>query len=57
MSTDHLKNWAGNLTYAAEKVCYPANVEELQGMVTRWPSVRALGTRHSFNEIADTSGV
>jgi len=35
VSTDHLKNWAGNLTYAAEKVCYPANVEELHDPTQR----------------------
>ncbi|MEO5781296.1 MAG: FAD-binding protein [Arthrobacter oryzae] len=55
MSTHHL-NWAGNQTYSAEKIFEPATVDEVQGLVARWPRVRALGTRHSFNDIADTSG-
>ncbi len=55
MSTNHV-NWAGNATYSAEAILEPATVDELQGMVARWPRVRALGTRHSFTDIADTSG-
>ena len=55
MSIDHV-NWAGNVTYSAEAFLEPATVDELQGLVARWPRVRALGTRHSFTEIADTSG-
>ena len=49
-------NWAGNLTYSAEAVLEPATVDELQGLVARLPRVRALGTRHSFTDIADTPG-
>lgn len=56
MSTEGM-NWAGNLTYRAERVYYPTSIGELQGLVNRSPRVRALGTRHSFNEIADTTGV
>ena len=55
MSTNHV-NWAGNVTYRPEAILEPTTVEELQGMVARWPRVRALGTRHSFTDIADTSG-
>jgi xylitol oxidase len=55
VSTNHM-NWAGNLTYSAEAIFEPATVAELQGLVAQWPRVRALGTRHSFNDIADTSG-
>jgi xylitol oxidase len=50
-------NWARNLTYRAEKISHPKNVDELQELIVRTPRVRALGTRHSFNEIADTPGV
>ena len=49
-------NWAGNLTYTAEATFEPKTVDELQGLVARFPHVRALGTRHSFTDIADTSG-
>lgn len=50
-------NWAGNLTYRAVTRRRPASVEELQDVVSSARRVRALGSRHSFNAIADTSGV
>ena len=49
------RNWAGNYTYRAEKLHRPQTLEELQEIVTKAPSVHALGSRHSFNEIADSS--
>ncbi|WP_231604445.1 D-arabinono-1,4-lactone oxidase [Salinibacterium sp. SWN139] len=51
-----LTNWAGNLSYIAETIEQPTTVVEVQEIVARWPRVRALGTRHSFSDIADTSG-
>lgn len=48
-------NWAGNYTYHAQKLITPASVEELQAIVNRATKLRALGTRHSFNAIADSS--
>jgi xylitol oxidase len=54
MSTPE-RNWAGNYTYRAEKLHRPQTLEELQEIVTKAPSVRALGSRHSFNDIADSS--
>ncbi|MGA8987952.1 FAD-binding protein [Aeromicrobium sp.] len=50
-------NWAGNLTYHATALHQPCSIEELSALVTAAPSVRALGSRHSFNAIADTTGV
>lgn len=50
-------NWAGNLTYGASALLEPASVDELCAAVASAPRVRALGTRHSFNRIADTTGV
>lgn len=49
-------NWAGNLTYSAETVLHPTSATEVQQLVAQWPHVRALGTRHSFTDIADTPG-
>jgi xylitol oxidase len=49
------RNWAGNYTYRAEKLHRPQTLEELQEIVTKAPSVHALGSRHSFNDIADSS--
>jgi xylitol oxidase len=51
-----LMNWAGNLAYRAASVHSPTSVAELQDLVGRLPRVRALGTRHSFNTIADSPG-
>ncbi|HEU4896211.1 MAG TPA: D-arabinono-1,4-lactone oxidase [Actinomycetota bacterium] len=51
-----LTNWAGNLTYSADSVHHPASVVEVQELVARLPRVKALGTRHSFNTIADSPG-
>ena len=51
-----LTNWAGNHTYDAERVHQPTTVEELQQIVAAADRVRALGTRHAFTDLADTSG-
>lgn len=49
-----LKNWAGNLIYSADKIHCPKTVEEVQEIVLQCRKLRALGSRHSFNEIADS---
>lgn len=49
-----LKNWAGNLTYSTEKVHYPIQVGEVQELVQNYDKIKALGSRHSFNRIADS---
>ncbi|MGW0084968.1 FAD-binding protein [Streptomyces sp. NPDC003393] len=46
-------NWAGNIAYTAEEVRRPASVEELRAVVAGSAAVRALGSGHSFNAIAD----
>ncbi|HUK71048.1 MAG TPA: FAD-binding protein [Streptosporangiaceae bacterium] len=50
-------NWAGNVVYRADRIERPRTVEELQHLVAANERVRALGTGHSFNRIADSSGV
>ncbi|MGW0564532.1 FAD-binding protein [Streptomyces sp. NPDC003016] len=49
-------NWAGNIRFGAQRLRVPTSVEELQELVAGSRSVRALGTGHSFNAIADTRG-
>jgi alditol oxidase len=49
-------NWAGNIAYGASAFRVPTSVEELQSMVAAADKVRAVGSRHSFNLIADTNG-
>ena len=51
----HLKNWAGNLEYSTDRVYYPKTVEEVQEVVKKCSKLRALGSRHSFNKIADST--
>lgn len=50
-------NWGGNLRYAASGLVQPASVAELQRVLPALPAPRALGSRHSFSRVADTSGV
>lgn len=50
-------NWAGNLVYSAGTIHRPTSLEELQGLVASSPALRPLGTRHSFNDLADGSAL
>ncbi len=52
---DTRKNWSGNFTYSTDRLDMPASVEEVQAIVKRATKLRALGTRHSFNSIADST--
>jgi xylitol oxidase len=47
-------NWAGNVVYTAERVHKPTSVAELRELVATAPRIRVLGSRHSFNAIADS---
>ncbi|MDT0345884.1 FAD-binding protein [Streptomyces litchfieldiae] len=49
-------NWAGNVTFGAARVHRPAALDELRKIVAGAARVRALGTGHSFNRVADTDG-
>ncbi|MBB6671582.1 FAD-binding protein [Cohnella nanjingensis] len=50
------RNWAGNYKYSAAELLVPESVEQAQEMVARSSRIKVLGTRHSFNGIADTTG-
>ena len=54
--SERLTNWAGNITFSARRIHRPASLPELQRLVAGSEHVRALGTGHSFNRLADTSG-
>jgi xylitol oxidase len=47
-------NWAGNYTYRAARLHIPQTIEQIQEIVSRSNKVKALGSRHSFNDIADS---
>src|SRR5258707_11301976 len=49
------RNWAGTYTYQAQKLHRPRTVEQVQQIVAKAASVHVLGSRHSFNDIADSS--
>jgi alditol oxidase len=49
------ENWSGNITYSTERVYTPASVDDVQDVVKRCDKLRALGSRHSFNTIADSN--
>ena len=50
-------NWAGSHIYRAIELITPRSIDELRSIVAGEPRVRALGSRHSFTDLADTSGV
>src|SRR6476620_531124 len=49
-------NWAGNYTYRAAAIHYPETIEQLQETVRKATRIKALGSTHSFHDIADTTG-
>ena len=55
MGSINLQNWAGNYSYQANNIYYPESLEQLQEIVRQATKIKALGTRHSFNDVADTT--
>jgi xylitol oxidase len=49
-------NWAGNVSFSAARFHQPGSVADLQRLIAEATRVRALGTGHSFNRVADTTG-
>ena len=49
-------NWAGNLIYSAKNLVAPQSVEQAQETVRSADKIRVIGSRHCFNDIADTTG-
>ena len=49
-------NWTGNYRYQAARVHRPHTLDQLRELVARSSKIKALGTRHSFNDVADTTG-
>jgi xylitol oxidase len=53
--SDRLKNWAGNLEYSTEKLTTANSLEVAQAFVRKQQKFKVLGTRHCFNDIANSS--
>jgi xylitol oxidase len=51
---DEMRNWAGNYKYSTDRLHEPESIEQVQKLVTQYNSLKVLGTRHSFNGIADS---
>jgi xylitol oxidase len=52
---EKLKNWAGNFEFSTERVATATSLEQVRDFVKRESRLRALGTRHCFNRIADSA--
>ena len=50
-------NWSGNVQFASTRCDAPASLPEVQAVVGGSAKVRAIGSAHSFNRLADTNGV
>ena len=53
-ATSVRKNWAGNYQYQAKNLYKPTSVAEVQLLVKKSGKIKALGSRHCFNNIADS---
>lgn len=51
-----LSTWAGSHVFTGGPVVQPRNLDELVGIVASSRKVRAIGSRHSFHDIADSPG-
>ena len=54
-ATSTERNWAGNYTYSARTLHHPTSLDQVREIVAKATQVRVLGSRHSFNDIADSS--
>jgi alditol oxidase len=54
-SEGKLTNWAGNLEYGTNRVYSAQSLEDVRKFVKERSKLKVLGTRHCFNDIADTS--
>ena len=48
-------NWAGNVAYRAERLHRPTTVDQVRSIIAAAPRIRVLGSRHSFNDMADSA--
>jgi len=51
---ERLRNWAGNVEYSTDRVQTFDSLEQLQDCVKKEIKLKVLGTRHCFNNIADS---
>jgi xylitol oxidase len=53
-AAEKLKNWAGNIEYGTERLYSASSLQQVRDHVKNESKLKVLGTRHSFNHIADS---
>jgi xylitol oxidase len=51
---ERLKNWAGNLEYSTDRLYAATSLQQIRDYVKKENKLKVLGTRHCFNNIADS---
>ena len=54
-SGNKLTNWAGNLEYGTDRLYSANSLEQVRDYVKKQSKLKVLGTRHCFNNIADST--
>src|SRR6266496_1934495 len=54
-SNKKLCNWAGNIKYSTDHLYSANSLEQVRSYIKKQSKLRVLGTRHCFNNIADSS--
>src|SRR5438034_366647 len=54
-SSNKLKNWAGNLEYGTDRLYSANSLQQVRDYVKKQGKLKVLGTRHCFNNIADST--
>jgi xylitol oxidase len=49
-----MQNWAGNLEYSTDRLYSADSLEQVRSYVRKQSKLKVLGTRHCFNNIADS---
>ena len=52
---DKLTNWAGNLEYGTDRLYSANSLEQIRSYIKKQNKLKVLGTRHCFNNIADST--
>jgi alditol oxidase len=53
-AAEKLKNWAGNIAYGTDRLYPASSLEQVRDRLKSEKKLKVLGTRHSFNHIADS---
>jgi xylitol oxidase len=51
---EKLRNWAGNIEYSTDRIETATSLAQVRDYVKTQPKLKVLGTRHCFNNIADS---